>query len=192
MRRGISGLLIVGVAAGFLAGCAGKGKPPPAVARKQVRKEEKTALKAEFRKAHISWADAKGRPVMEARFKEAVASTDGEDARLELLGVKAVLYQDGKHASSLSAERIVADSRTKQIRASGNVEITSADGSSAQCERAVWKSSEDKLVGSGGVKLTKGNITITAERFEADTSLSHVRFYQGKAEIERRTSNVER
>lgn len=180
MRRGISGLLIVGVAAGFLAGCAGKGKPPSA---KKPAAQEKTDLKAEFRKARISWADAKGRPVMEARFKEAVASTDGENARVELLGVKAVLYQDGKHASSLSAERIVADSRTKQIRASGNVEITSADGSIAQCERAVWKSGENKLLGSGGVRLTKGNITITAERFEADTGLSHVRFYQGKAEV---------
>lgn len=183
MRRGISGLLIIGVAAGLLAGCAGKDRqatpkrqPPPT--------EDKTALKAEFRKAEITWADAEGRPVMDARFKKAVASTDSENARVELLGVKASLYQNGKRASSLSAERIVADSRTKEITASGSVKVTSADGSSAWSERAVWKSSENKLIGLGNVKLTKENITITADKFEADTALKKARFYQGKAEVE--------
>lgn len=189
MRRGISGLLIIGVAAGFLAGC-GRGRQP--IAKKQVAKEEKTALKAEFRKAAITWADAKGRPVMEARFREAVASTDAQSARVELLGVKATLYQNGRPASSLSAERVVADSRIKEISASGNVIVTSADGSSAQSERVVWRSSANKLVGLGGVKLIKGNVTITADRFEADTSLKTARFYDGRAEIERRTSNIER
>jgi LPS export ABC transporter protein LptC len=183
MRRGISGLLIVGLAVGLLAGCAGKGKPPAAVTKKQAPKQEKTAVKAEFHKAHISWADAKGRPVMEASFKEAVASSNGDTAIVELVGVKADLFRDGKPASSLRAERIVADSRKKEIRAAGNIRITSRDGSSAQCERATWKSSANKIIGSGGVKLTKGNITITADRFEADTGLKHVRFYQGKAEV---------
>ena len=182
MRRGISGLLIVGVAVGLLAGCAGKGRRP--VAKKQAApKEEKSALKAEFRKAKITWADAKGRPVMEARFKKAVASTDSESARVELLGVQASLYQNGKRASSLSAERIVADSRNREIRASGSVKITSGEGSSALAERVVWRSSENKLLGSGDVKLTKGNVTISADKFEADTALKKARFYQGKAEV---------
>ena len=183
MRRGISGVLIIGVAAGLLAGCAGKGKSPAAVTKKQPPKPEKTALKAEFRKAEITWADAKGRPVLEARFKEAAASADSDSARVELRGVQAGLFQKGKPASSLSADRVVADSRNKEVTATGGVTITSRDGSSAQCERAVWKSSENKLLGSGGVKLTKGNVTITADRFETDTGLSHVRFYQGKAEV---------
>jgi len=183
MRRWGAGVLVIGMSVVLLAGCAGKGKSPAAVTKKQPPKPEKTALKAEFRKAQITWADAKGHPVLEARFKEAVASTDSESARVELLGVKASLFQNGKSASTLSAERIVADSRNKEIKASGSVKITSGDGSSAQCERAVWKSSENKLLGSGGVKLTKGNITIMAESFEADTGLSHVRFYQGKAEV---------
>ena len=176
--------MIVGVTAGVLAGCAGKGKPPSTAAKKPA-KEEKTALKAEFRKARITWDDAKGRRVLEARFREAIASAEGENATIELRGVKAGLYHDGKPASSLSAERVVADSRKQEIRAAGGVRITSSDGSSAQCERVVWKSSENKLFGSGGVKLTKGNVTITAERFEADTSLKRARFYEGKAEIER-------
>jgi len=179
MRRGISGLLIVGIAVSILAGC-GKGKPPAA---KQPPKEEKTSLKAEFHKANIAWADSKGRPLMEAGFKEAVASTSGENARVELIGVKAALFRDGKKASSLIAERVVADSRTKEITAVGGVRITSDDGSIAQCEKVVWKSSANKLVGSGSVRLTKGNITITAERFEADTGLTKVRFYNGKAQV---------
>ena len=186
MRRGIAGLLIAGIAVGLLAGCAGKGHRP--IARKQTAKQEKSALKAEFRKARITWADAKGQPLMEAQFKKAVASTDAQSARVELLGVKASLYRDGKRASGLSAQRIVADSRTKQINASGDVNVTSADGSSARCRQVVWKSSENKLIGLGGVRLTKGNIIITADKFEADTGLTHVRFYQGKAQL----SNVER
>lgn len=173
------GLLIVGLAASILAGC-GKGKPPVV---KQPPKEEKSNLKAEFHKAGLAWADAKGRPLMEAGFKQALASTSGEEAKVELLGAKASLFRDGKRASSVIADRMVADSRTKEIRAVGGIRITTDDGSSARCERVVWNSSANKLSGSGSVRLVKGNITITADRFEADTGLKKVRFYNGKAQV---------
>jgi len=180
MRRGLSSLLIVGIAASLLAGCAGKGKPPSA---KKPAAQEKTALKAEFRKAQITWDDANGQRILEARFKEAVASADSDSARVELRGVQAGLFQNGKPASSLSADRVTADSRNKEVTATGGVTITSRDGSSAQSSQVIWKSRENKLFGSGSVKLTKGSITITADRFEADTALKHARFYQGKAEV---------
>lgn len=142
------------------------------------------ALEAEFRGAQITWDDEKGRRVMEAQFEEALASQTGDEAVVELRSVKARLYKGGKLASSLVAPRVVADSRTKEIRASGGVEIVSAENdASGRAERVVWKSREDKLIGTGAVRMVKENVSFTARSFESDTALKKAKFGDGKAAL---------
>lgn len=154
-------------------------KPKESATSLKQPKEKK--LEAEFERARITWDDDKGRRLWEAEFEEALASQTGESAVMELRDVKASLYKDGKVASRLIAPRVVADTRTREVRASGGVKVTSAaDSASISAERMTWKSRENKLIGVGTVRMTKGNMEIAAHAFEADTGLKKARFSDGE------------
>jgi len=157
-------------------------KPKESATSLKQPKEKK--LEAEFERARITWDDDKGRRLWEAEFEEALASQTGESAVVELRNVKASLYKDGKVASRLVAPRVVADSRTGEVRASGGVKVHSvADEVSARAERLVWKSREDRLVGTGAVKMTRGNMEIAATSFEADTAMRKARFKDAEMDL---------
>lgn len=133
-------------------------------------------LKATFRGAEIAWDDENGQPIWRARFKQATASQTGEGAVVEITGVEARLYRDGKLASKLVAPRVVADSRTREVRAMGGVKVVSAlHKSSASAGRLVWRPRQDKLIATGGVKMQRDNLTISASTLEGDTALGRVR-----------------
>lgn len=138
---------------------------------------KKSLLNAKFKHAGITWDDEKGNRLWEAAFKEAVASQTGDDAVIELSGVKAKLYRDGKAVSNLVAPKVIADSRTKEIKASGGVTLTSASqGASARSGSLTWRSKTGKVLGTGGVKMIRGNISIEANSFESDTALKKAKF----------------
>ena len=187
LARILAALLLIGSL--VLAGCsARKGtKPvPPGVSNKTSKQPaEQTALQAEFSKARIMWNDEKGRRVMDARFKEAVASQTGQSAVIELHDVKAGLYRDGKLAGTLIAPRVIADGVKKEVRASGGVRIISAtEGATALCKEVTWKSRMNKFFGAGSVKLTKDNVSVNASSFQADTALKKARLTDAKLGIE--------
>jgi hypothetical protein len=186
-------LALATLACYLLGGCAAKPEKvtePAAPAAKsspapETPKPEKVAVAAKFQKAGLAWDDSRGRRVMEAGFMEASAQEMNGSAQAQLKGVKATLYKDGKPASILYAPLVTADGATKELKASGGVKIVSkANNSFALCESVVWRSGDSKMVGSGGVKLTMGNITITAAGFEADTALKKVKFIGAKANVE--------
>lgn len=138
--------------------------------------ENEGRLKATFRGAEIAWDDENGHPIWRAQFKQATASQTGEGAVVEITGVEASLYREGKLASKLVAPRVVADSRTREVRATGGVKVVSAlHKSSASADRLVWKPRQDKLIASGGVRMQRDNLTISASTLEGDTALGKVR-----------------
>lgn len=185
--------LLVGV---FLtAGCGKSERPQPSASTENVEQDaapqnqgkapEDDAIEASFTKARIVWHDDKGNRVWEAQFKEAVASHTDDDSSVRLQGVEASLYQDGKVVSRLSAPQVDADSKTREVRASGGVKLVSAiHDASAQSERLVWKSQEHKVFGQGGVRMVKGNLSVTARSFESDTGLQKARFTDGKVDLD--------
>jgi len=194
MVRGLTKLIAVVISAvlvaAWLGGCTpGKKVQPPAPPKKQTSttevKKPTSALNAEFGKAKVIWTGQDGKRLWEARFKKASGSQQGENAELELFEVSAVLYKNGKAVSTMTAPRVVANSKTKQVRASGGVKITSAsDGSSAVADQLAWDAAHDKLTGAGGVRMVKDNVTITAQTLEADTSLKKTRFTEATLGME--------
>ena len=189
-RRTIFCLLLSAALLGALclAGCPGRQRKPIAkqsVADLQKKMEPESTLKAEFGKARILWSDKKGVRVMDAVFKEATASQTGKNAALELKAVRANLYRDGKIVSIMVAPRIVADSRTREVRASGGVRVTSTtDGGTAISDELLWRAKDGKIIGAGAVKMQKGNMSITASSFEADTSLKKAHFTDAEMGME--------
>lgn len=141
-------------------------------------------LQAEFSKARIIWSDSHGRRVMEAQFKEAVGSQTGNNSTLELRTVKASLYKNGKIAGILTAPSVMADSRKKEIWASGGVTVSSAvENATASADRIVWKAREDRLYGTGNVNMAKQNVSVAASSFQADTALKKSRFTDARLEM---------
>ena len=176
------------VGAACVAGCSGKGRTDKAAssARSKAAKqrEPESMLQAEFSKARIIWSDSHGRRVMEAQFKEAVGSQTGNNSTLELRTVKASLYKNGKIAGILTAPSVMADSRKKEIWASGGVTVSSAvENATASADRIVWKAREDRLYGTGNVNMAKQNVSVAASSFQADTALKKSRFTDARLEM---------
>ena len=156
-----------------------------AAADKQQAKEDKSEYKSEFKGASMTWDDEKGRPAWKAQFKKAIASHAGGRTQIELRGVRAVLYESGKVVSKLDAPRVVADSRKREIKATGGVTVVSVeDKTSAYSEQLVWKSREDKIIGTGAVKMVKGNISIMARSFIADAALKRAKFFDAETSMD--------
>lgn len=191
-RRLVSGALfaVILIGASYVGGCS-HGNQKPGVSgpsrhqagssKDQKRPEPESTLKVEFSKARVLWNDPTGRRVMDAGFREAVVLQTGQNGALELRGVRANLYKDGKIVSILTAPKVVADSKTREVKATGGVRVTSVqDGTSAVSEQIIWKARADKISGTGTVKMTKGNMFINAQSFEADTALKKARFREAE------------
>ena len=177
-------ILIATCLALFPVGCArktpAKAKPGPAVVQKQSPERKKT--EAKFEGAKVTWDDDQGKRLWEAGFKSATAAEAAGSARVELTDVTACLYKDGKVASRMVAPRVVADSSKKEVRAFGGVKVTSlADGTTASADEMVWKPREDKIIGTGGVRMDKGNIHIRAQSITTDTALKKARLSDAEA-----------
>lgn len=190
MRRVLPCVLLLAIISlpVYLTGCSGRQPGMPAKKAAAVNPTPKPAdqgsLKASFQGARIAWDDANGMRLMEAEFKEAIASQSGTSASVELRGVKASLFKDGKVASTLIAPTMTANSSAREILATGGVQILSpSQHATARSDELVWKSRENKVLGTGAVKMTVGNISITARRFEADTALKKARFTGAEASL---------
>lgn len=183
----LSWLILMAVLAAVIpAGC---GRKPPAKQKTEqasvqpARPEpERRKTEARFEGARVTWDDDQGRRLWEAGFRSATAAEADGSATVELEGVEARLYRDGKVASRMVAPRVVADSAKKEIRASGGVKVTSLeDDSTATADEMVWKPKENRLVGTGGVRMDKGNIHIRARSITTDTALKKAKLSDAEA-----------
>lgn len=189
-RTAALALLVVTALVGAVCvtGCSGKGRTDKAASsarsKAEKQREPESTLQAEFSKARVLWSDSHGRRVMEAQFKEAVGSQTGDNSTLELRTVKASLYRNGQVAATLTAPSVRADSRKKEIWASGGVSVSSAlENARASADRIVWKSREDRLFGTGNVNMAKQNVSVAASSFQADTALKKTRFTDARLEM---------
>lgn len=154
-----------------------KAQPP------EKKSASSNTAKAEFQKAHMLWADEKGRTVFDAAYKSASLTQSGKDAVVELRGVSAKLYADGRISSTLSAPHVMAYSKTRQVTADGGVLVQSVTAeASAQCQNLLWKPKENKIIGYGNVRMVRRNMSVLADNFKADTGLKKAVF-SGGAEL---------
>ncbi|MHB0912608.1 MAG: hypothetical protein ACYC2Y_04090 [Armatimonadota bacterium] len=144
----------------------------------------KSTVRGSFKGARVVWGDSKGKRLFVAEFDEAEAVQEQESSKVSLKGVSARLYGKDGRESTLSAPAVTADSATREVQATGGVKLTSSDGTVAECERLVWKSREDKVLGTGSVAMRRKNLTIIADALEADTSLSRAKFKHAKMSME--------
>jgi lipopolysaccharide assembly outer membrane protein LptD (OstA) len=107
----------------------------------------------------------------------AATGTNPDNIVGEMRNAQATLYQDGKPSATLTADRVLPDTRKRTITARGNARVQSlnaADGipSSLRADSLVWDYDRNNITGRGDVVYTKQDvITIPATYFNGDTSL---------------------
>jgi len=176
-------LFLVAVLPVVLIGVAGCGQPagkaaPRTAAKSALQHPEKTTENMLLKGAKVIWPDAKGRPLMVAKFPKANAKLDSRSAAARIKDVTADLYKDGKVSSTLTAPWVELDNQKKEVRAYGGVRIVSKEnGTVAVGPQMIWKPKENKIFGSGGDTVTRKNMSVTADSFVSDIGLGDVKFH---------------
>jgi LPS export ABC transporter protein LptC len=175
-------VLTCAVVALLIVGCKHPVKPK-VTPQPTKEKAQSPDIEGSFSKAKIIWDDGRGHKLWEAEFASADAAHADGTSKVSLKDVKATLYKNGKAASRLVAPTATADSRTKEVHASGGVSVT-GNGATARCDELVWQSANNRIKGTGHVKMAQENLKIHANSFTADTSLKNAKFTEAKASLE--------
>ena len=186
-RRVVSRVMAMAflIALVLIAGCSAPQKPaatptktePPKAESAEKTKPKKDTVTTKFKTPKIHWLDENGVPVWNADAKTGSALDNGKKTIVELKRVKGDMFQDGKLVSKLTAPSVVGDNSTREIKATGGAKVVSVvNGTIVTCRELVWKARENKFYGTGDVKVTRQNATITSNRFVADTGLKKIEF----------------
>jgi hypothetical protein len=93
-----------------------------------------------------------------------------------MTNVDGILYENGTPSDRLRAPTVTADNASKVVTATGGVVITSLTqaATTMTCDRVVWYSSANKLIGHGHVVFKTGGFMQIGPSFLADTKMKNV------------------
>lgn len=124
---------------------------------------------------NIVYADPKtGKTLWKVNFD--AAEFRSADSAGEWHNVRGTMYSDGKPEDDFSAPLVTADTKTNVLTGTGGVIITSRTQADTKltCDRMVWYSEQNKLIGVGHAVFKKGGITQTMPSFQADTKMKKI------------------
>lgn len=107
---------------------------------------------------------------------------DKKANQVYLVNVKGIFYQDNGSKLNMTAEKAVMDTDKKNIVMTGSVQAESSDGGIITADEMKWLSDQERIVGSGNVKLTKNDVIITGDILESDAKLDKVKVH-GNARV---------
>ncbi len=131
--------------------------------------------------------DGKGRPWVAvsgvASAKLLTEPSGNRNATSTIKGTRALIYQNGKPAFTLSAPLIVADQKTARVTASGRVNAVSEGGPGNAMRKLasdtmIWDMRRSTLVGKGNIRLYDSTgFDIPAASFKADGALARIAIF---------------
>jgi len=129
--------------------------------------------------SHLTYVDPKtGKTLWTADVENSEAQTaqNTSDVSAYMHNVRGVIYDGGQPADHFTAPLVTADTKNHTITATGGVTVTSITqvGTTLRCDRMVWYTAQNRLVGVGHVVFKKGGITQTMPSFQADTRLKRI------------------
>lgn len=92
----------------------------------------------------------------------------------------------GEHTSVMTSQEAWVNDRTKNLEASGNVVVTSDDGSILVSEQLYWDNATRKIHTDRFVKITTPNEMIQGHGFESDQSLRNYKIFRVTGESKKR------
>lgn len=116
----------------------------------------------------VVYRDRGGTVLWSARARRSIAQQ--ATSAVELEGVSATIYDDGRPSWTCKAGRLKADEPSSRVTFLGDVLITSADDRARfRAPRVVWAVKEARMYGDGGVRLQVGKLVVQGRRFEVNT-----------------------
>ncbi len=103
---------------------------------------------------------SKGKKIWELRAEKVTLSKDEQILKVEGLK-KAVLYRKGKPALTATADRAVANNRTKNVTLEGNVRLVTSEGLLIKTDRVEWRARERKLLCPGPIIASTKDFTLS-------------------------------
>ncbi len=192
-RRRACGVVSLAAASGLLTGCGGQKAATETKPRDPRPEASPSAspfpIGATAQGLTLTLTDAKGVRVAVIKARAGTVgpqkapgsdTPSGGDVAGALVNGVATLYQNGKPAATLAADRINADRATKTVVAVGNVRVkslaqtgdTSGAQTTARADTATWRYGENKIVGTGNVVIARGDeINLPGKSFVADTAI---------------------
>lgn len=170
-------LLVVGA----MAGCS-KPRATPDVSVKATPSPSPTprpqqAVTAQAVDVHFTMTDVKGQTVAVVDAKTTRYDPLNGGGMLTAENANTILYEEGKPATRLRAQKISADRNTRVVTATGNViaeSLSHKDTPTVRADRMVWTADSKILTGNGKVLLTmKPDYELPGRSFRADTKLNH-------------------
>lgn len=91
--------------------------------------------------------------------------------------VQGTFYSDQGTTMTLSSEEGSLDSKTKDVRLTGNVHATASDGGDLTAPEVLWQGQTKLLIGNGGVRVVKGSTILTGDKLEGDSVLNKIKVF---------------
>lgn len=166
-------------------GKADPGKPATKPTAQQLK--DNPDIHADIGSFDAVLPDGKGRPwVAVSGVASAKLLTDpsgNRNATSTIKGTRALIYQNGKPAFTLTAPLIVADQKTARVTASGRVNAASEGGPGNAMRKLasdtmIWDMRRSTLVGKGNIRLYDSTgFDIPAASFKADGALARIAIF---------------
>lgn len=134
-------------------------------------------VRAESSEVHLTMISPKGKTVAVLDAKSTNFDPLKAGGTLAVQDADAVLYEEGKPATRISARNLVADQQKRILTATGNVRAESLsrpDAPTARADRMIWYADRKLLTGQGKVLMTlKPDFELPGRSFTADTNLNN-------------------
>lgn len=110
---------------------------------------------------------ADGKKVWEIKAKSIDISKDRRLATFQGLS-QGALIQNDKKVASISADRVVYNTYTRDVMTPGTAELKLTNGPSLKVRKVFWNSQKERLFCEGGVDAKIGKSTMHGDRMTAD------------------------
>ena len=90
-----------------------------------------------------------------------------------------IIFKDEEPHLTISAQRCIANMKSKDMELNGNVIISKADGDSLAGERIFWHSEEERLLSNEQVEMHIDDNYIVAGSFTTNMEMTQLELYNG-------------
>lgn len=128
----------------------------------------------ELEQGRLTGTDDAGQKQWELRTEQ--LSIEESQQRVVLGRVVGQFFKQGVPQVTVTADRAVYLTKTRDVELMGNVTARTTDGRTLRAPRARWDAARRRIVASGGIVVTQAGMVIRADQVVADVDLKNTTF----------------
>jgi LPS export ABC transporter protein LptC len=151
------------------------GAQPPATTDSRDAQAGKGIPNGEIRSGHLVDTDASGRRRWQITADDVALAEGGQV--MHLRNVHAVFYDTNGSAMTVSGTQGVYDTRTKEVRMTGDVHGVSANGRQIFADELNYAPGTERVTGIGNIRVVEERVIMYSDRMVSDTRLGQTQFF---------------